>query len=93
MCQNLFLENGKKEVPSSWFEKIKTLYSLTESATDELSTAIDASKKEYRVNLENIAIEDRALALSFARKLESISQLDKQVKDELRSILEETKNN
>ncbi len=87
------VENGKKEIPSSWFDKIKTLYALTDDVAKQLSTAIDASKKEYRISLENIAVEDRALALSFARKLESISQMDTHVKDELRSILEETKNN
>lgn len=81
------VENGRKEVPSAWFEKIKEVYMLTEEASRQLVAAIDATKKEYRMNLENIAIEDRALALSFARKLESISQMDERTKDELRVFL------
>lgn len=82
------VENGKKEIPSTWLEKISDLYSLTESTAKQLATAIDTSRKEYRVNLENIATEDRALALSFARKLEAISQMDEKTKEELRSLLE-----
>ncbi len=85
------VENGKKEIPSKWLDKIKEVYSLTGNAAEELATAIDSSRKEYRVNLENIATEDRALALSFARKLESISQMDDQTKDELRTFLAKTK--
>ena len=84
------VENGKKEIPSTWLEKISTLYSLTESTAEQLATAIDTSRKEYRVNLENIATEDRALALSFARKLEAISQMDEKTKEELRSFLKRT---
>ena len=84
------VENGKKEIPSSWYEKIKSIYSLDENEANQLSTAIDVSKKEYRINLENIATEDRALALSFARKLEAISQMDAKTKNELRSFLERT---
>ncbi len=85
------VENGKKEIPSNWLDKISDVYSLTGDIVEELATAIASSKKEYRVNLENIATEDRALALSFARKLESISQMDEQTKDELRTFLVKTK--
>ncbi len=84
------VENGKKEVPSSWFEKIKLLYSLDEKKSEELFNAIEASRKELRINLEQMEAEDRILALSFARKLETISQMNEHTKAEFRSFLKKT---
>ncbi len=84
------VENGKKEVPASWFEKIKLLYSLDEKKSEELFNAIEASRKELRINLEQMEAEDRILALSFARKLETISQMSERTKAEFRSFLKKT---
>lgn len=84
------VENGKKEVPASWFEKIKLLYSLDEKKSEELFNAIEASRKELRINLEQMEAEDRILALSFARKLETISQMNERTKAEFRSFLKKT---
>ena len=84
------VENGKKEVPSSWFEKIKLLYSLDEKKSEQLFNAIQASRKELRINLEQMEAEDRILALSFARKLETISQMNEHTKAEFRSFLKKT---
>lgn len=81
------VENGKKEIPISWLDKIIDLYSLNEKQAKELSMAIATSKKEYRLNLEQISYEDRGLALSFARKLEGISKMDENDKNELRKFL------
>ena len=86
------VENGKKEVPSTWFEKIKTAYSLDNEESNRLLSAIEDTKKELKINLENMSSEDRILALSFARKLEAFSQMDEETKKEFRSFLEKTNN-
>lgn len=85
------VENGKKEIPASWFDKITDLYSLSKTEKDELAIAIATSRKEYRINLENISSDDRVLALTFARKLEEISNMNEHEKDALRSFLKKHK--
>ena len=68
------VENGKKEIPESWYSNIVALYSLSNKEADKLYDAILSSKKELKINLKNLSNEDLNLAVSFARKFESLSE-------------------
>ena len=67
------VENGKKEIPEAWYSKIVTLYSLSDEEADKLYNAILLSIIELKINLQNLSTEDLNLAVSFARKFESLS--------------------
>lgn len=62
------VENGKKRMPSSWNKIICNLYSLKESQCQEFSDAIAKSEESVDLDLTDIPIKNRDLAVSFARK-------------------------
>ena len=66
------VENGKKNVPADWIEKLTTLYSLTEKEQADLDTAIQESRTQYRLNTGNAGIVQRRAALQFARSFENM---------------------
>lgn len=68
------VENGKKKMPDSWYDTIVDLYNLDKDKQDELMTAIEESKKSVEINLENLCIEKKRLAFSFARELENMNK-------------------
>ena len=66
------VENGKKNVPSGWLEKITTYFQLSEEEHNELEEAIDESKIQYRIPMENANILHRKVALQFARSFDEL---------------------
>lgn len=82
MAQNLgvssaFLsavENGKKRMPESWAEKLKNIYSLTTEQVSELEEAILNSSDIIELNIQNVNDENRRLAVSFARRFDSLDE-------------------
>lgn len=57
------VENGKKNVPSEWAEKIAMAYSLNDSEKDELYQAIEESRTQYKIPAINAGIAQRRAAL------------------------------
>lgn len=66
------VENGKKNVPADWVDKLTMLYSLTAAERSELETAIQESRTQFKLNLGNAGITQRKAALQFARSFENM---------------------
>lgn len=71
------VENGKKNVPAQWRDKIVKTYKLSEEQSMELMDAIDKSKTEIRINLSKHSEQDRHLAIAFAREFGSLNSEQK----------------
>lgn len=78
------VENGKKRMPSNWNGRICQIYSLTEQQREEFTTAIAETEDAIEMNLVDANLGRRELAVSFARKFNSID--DAQV-EAIRKIL------
>lgn len=79
------IENGKREIPDDFANKIINLYSLKGEEIVELNQAIDLSLKEAKINLEDLSKKQRELGLLCARKIKDLSDDDiKKIKDLLK---------
>lgn len=76
------VENGKKKVPESWMAKLTESYSLTSKQVEELKTAIDESSDTIELNIRDTSDARRHLAISFARKFDTMDD------DTLRKLFE-----
>lgn len=66
------VENGKKNVPAGWADKIADYYGLTDEECQNLNQAIDESRTQYKISMENAGIHQRRAALQFARSFEEM---------------------
>ena len=66
------VENGKKNVPGDWVEKLTTLYSLTDEEKKELESAVLESKTQYKLHVGNAGPVQRKAALQFARSFDNM---------------------
>lgn len=66
------VENGKKNVPKDWIEKIVKHYELSESEKEELVNAVEESKTQYKVIMGNAGLTQRKAALKFARSFDEM---------------------
>ncbi len=71
------VENGKKNIPAQWGEKIIEAYKLSEEKSMELLNAIEKSRTEIRINLSGHSDQDRNLAVAFAREFGSLNSEQK----------------
>lgn len=67
------VENGKKNMPEKWVDKLKELYHLTETERDELEVCAMESRHSIEINLKNATGQNRELAILFARSFENMS--------------------
>lgn len=82
------VENGKKNMPVSWHEKLRVAYNLSPDQYDALEQAALESQKSISLNLENIPEANRQLAVSFARQF---SDLDEETSNKILTILHNKK--
>ena len=68
------VENGKKKMPDSWYEKLANLYLLTEEQQEELKQAVMESSDVVELHIAHSACYQRDLAVSFAREFNSINE-------------------
>ena len=68
------VENGRKNVPSEWVEKIVEHYSLNEKEVSELLEAIEQSKTQMKLDLKSASVFQRTAALQFARSFEDMDE-------------------
>ncbi len=61
------VENGKKNVPADWAQKIASLYHLTKTELSELKEAIEESKTQFKILAANAGSNQRKAALQFTR--------------------------
>lgn len=78
------VENGKKNVPSEWAEKIAMAYSLNDSEKDELYQGIEESRTQYKIPAINAGIGQRRAALQFAR---SFDEMDDETATKILNLL------
>ena len=68
------VENGKKKLPDSWYEKLTELYSLTKGQQEELKQAVMETNGIVELDIAHSACYQRNLAVSFAREFNSIDE-------------------
>ena len=66
------VENGKKNVPAEWVEKIVTHYGLTVAEKQKLESAIEESRTQYKITPINAGIQQRRAAMQFARSFDEM---------------------
>lgn len=66
------VENGKKNVPAEWVEKLTEFYHLTSDEQDELLRSIEESKLQYKIVLRDASATRRRAAMQFARSFDGM---------------------
>lgn len=66
------VENGKRNVPPEWVDKLTLLYGLTETERCELTTAVEESKTQYKIVVGNAGTVQRKAAMQFARSFDNM---------------------
>ena len=84
------VENGRKNVPSEWVDKIVEHYSLKEEEVSELLEAIEQSKTQMKLDLKSASIFQRTAALQFARSFED---MDEETAKKIMQLLENSGGN
>lgn len=67
------VENGKKHMPATWNSRICELYHLNEDQRDAFTKAIAETEDAIEMNFIGKSIQNRELAVSFARKFSDIN--------------------
>lgn len=68
------VENGKKRMPETWLSKLETLYSLDAAQIEELKEAVLEASDVIELNMRDASTANRQLAISFARKFDSLDE-------------------
>ena len=66
------VENGKKNVPADWANKLINHYNLSSEEQNTLLRAIDESRTQYKIPTENAGIQQRRAALQFMRSFDEM---------------------
>ena len=83
------VENGKKNVPTEWIEKIVAHYDLTDAEKKELETAVEESRTQYKIVPINAGIQQRRAAMQFAR---SFDEMDDETATKILELLSKKEN-
>ena len=81
------VENGKRNVPAEWVDKIVAHYSLSPDEKQELLAAIEQSKTQMKIDLKSSEFYQRTAALQFAR---SFDDMDEETAQKIIELLEST---
>lgn len=68
------VENGKKRMPNSWYQKLSEIYSLNDIQLGKLKQAVLESSDNVELNIHNASETNKQLAISFARQFDSIDE-------------------
>ena len=71
---------GSKSVPDNWVDELSEHYELNSSNREELYNAYCEDKKNVRIDVENVSLDQKKLALQFQRKLPELND------DEIKNI-------
>ncbi len=66
------VENGKKNVPVDWIDKLVRHYGLSAVERQELIETVEESKTQYKINTFSAGNQQRKAALQFARSFDSM---------------------
>lgn len=74
------VENGKKKMPDSWYEKLAKIYNLSAKQREDLETAVIESGETVELKIKDIPSSNRELAVCFARHFDSLdAEASKQI--------------
>ena len=82
------IENGKREIPRDFFEKIKKNYNLNLNEEEKLKKIISYTKKIV-IDMKELSEDWKDISLRYARKIQSLSE---EKLRKLREILWEEEN-
>ena len=66
------VENGRKNVPADWIDKIANHYGFTIKEKDELQKVVDESRTQYKISIKDSGINQRRAAMQFARSFDEL---------------------
>lgn len=66
------VENGKKNVPADWIDRISETYCLNKDEKWELEEAIEESRTQYKISMNNAGATKRHVAMQFARSFDNM---------------------
>lgn len=75
--------SGKRNIPKSWLQKLPEIYNMTEEEIQAMRKAADQSVMSVTIDLRNLSLVKRELAILFARHFH---QLDESVIREVKSL-------
>ncbi|WP_431811379.1 helix-turn-helix domain-containing protein [Lysinibacillus sp. FW12] len=76
------VENGKRNVPHNWIEKISEIYLLNSSEINELERSFDESKKVVQIDFSGYSSEEKNDLLALAREFKGLDEDDREkIKD------------
>lgn len=79
------VENGKKNVPDDWINKIINHYNLSNDESTELIIAVEESRTQVKINLSNANLIQREVAIQFQRSFE---KMDDETANKIKKLLE-----
>lgn len=82
------VENGRKNVPKEWLDKLVKLYSLNKEEANNLKEAIEESKLQTKIDLRATTTTKKQAALKFAR---SFDDIDDETAEKIIQLLERRK--
>lgn len=80
------VENGKKNVPADWLQKLTDVYRLNSDEQRELERAVDESRMQYKIVLGDASVSRRRAAMQFAR---SFDEMDDETALKILELLKE----
>ncbi|GHU50751.1 hypothetical protein FACS189459_5220 [Bacilli bacterium] len=78
------IENNNREIPTDFYDKIISLYKLSEKDKKELSNAILESKKKIKIDISNLSMNKKSFINSLTRKFDD---LDEETTDKLIELI------
>ena len=78
------VENGKKNVPADWSNKLISNYNLSTEEQCTLKQVIEESKTQFKISVQNAGIQQRRAALQFSR---SFDEMDDETATKILNLL------
>lgn len=68
------VENGRKNVPTGWYDTLVSEYSLSSNDQQELKNAIEESKLQYKIVPKSAGKVQRRAAMVFSRAFDDMDE-------------------
>jgi transcriptional regulator with XRE-family HTH domain len=68
------VENGKRNIPEQWTDKLASFYSLDTAAKAALHETAARSAKTVKLNLDQASADKKGAAVMFARKFHELDE-------------------
>ncbi|WP_225221084.1 helix-turn-helix domain-containing protein [Bacillus norwichensis] len=71
------VENGKRNVPQEWIDKIAISYSLNALELAELNQAVQESQNTLKINFEGFSGEDKIIFMAMIKEFKGLNERDR----------------